>query len=122
MELNFNCFQNIPISIHGWTRIQLNIEVRKAVGVPFFGRLKDGAILPLLWMEIGLDELPEAMVAELHRGYFTAIAVEAILQWCSLIAMILSLGALIVCFRKHRVEQLAAPHKSSGETKLLEMS
>ncbi|KAL0129141.1 hypothetical protein PUN28_004081 [Cardiocondyla obscurior] len=102
----------LAIAIAGWTRLQVNLEVRKAVGVPFLGRLKDGTILPLIWMDIGTDELPEQILNIIHRAYFTAGNVEMAFQWGSLITMILSLSATIVCFWKSRAKQDLIPKKS----------
>lgn len=93
----------MPIS--GWTRMQMNIEVRKARLVPVLGSLKDGMILPLIWFEAGVDDLPELMIDVIHKTHFTANIVENVLQWCTLIIMILSLSALVACFWKYRTEQ-----------------
>ena len=89
----------------GWSRLQVNLEVRRAIGVPFLGELKDGTILPLIWLEVGTDELPEQILELLHSAHFTAANVEMAAQWGSLIAMILSLTAMIACLWKYRAEQ-----------------
>lgn len=88
----------------GWSRLQVNLEVRKAIGVPFLGKLKDGTILPLMWIETGIDELPEILLNLLLKGYFTAGNVEIAVQWGSLITMILSLIGTIACLWKYRAE------------------
>lgn len=82
----------------------MNLEVRKAIGVPFLGNLKDGTILPLMWIEGGTDELPEKVLEILLQAYFTAANVEMAAQWGSLIIMILSLIAIIACLWKYRAE------------------
>ena len=95
----------IAVPMAGWSRLQMNLEVRRAIAVPFLGKLKDGMILPLIWMEIGVDEVPESIVEVLQSAHFTATNVEMALQWCSLIAMMLSLSALVTCLWKYRVQQ-----------------
>lgn len=99
----------------GNSRLQINVEVRTAVGVPFLGNLKDGMILPLFWIEVGANGkgIPEKVLEILRSGYFTAISVEMALQWGSLIAMILSLSAMIACLWKYRAEQHVVLRRSS---------
>lgn len=93
--------------------MQVNLEVRRATGVPFLGNLKDGTILPLIWLEVGTDEIPEQLLETLQRAHFTAAKVEMALQWGSLITMILSLCAIIACLWKYRTEQDAVLRSSS---------
>ncbi|XP_032672863.1 scavenger receptor class B member 1-like [Odontomachus brunneus] len=92
--------------IGGWSKIQINIQVRKAVGVPLLGRLKDEMILPLIWLNQGLSEtdIPQNLQDILYQLNVTLRITEAVLQWSSLVGMILSMGALLVCFKKHRME------------------
>lgn len=97
----------------GMSRAQLNLEVRRAVGVPFLRNLKDGTILPLIWMEVGANDVPEQVLESLRSGYFTAINVEMALQWGSLIAMTLSLSAMITCLWKYRAEQHVVLRRNS---------
>lgn len=98
-------------AIAGWSRLQLNVEVRRAIGVPFLGKLKDRTILPLIWFEIGVDDLPEMILQSLDKNYFLIQAIEITLQWFTLIAMVMSLSALVTCFWKYRGER----HKSFRE-------
>ncbi|CAK9815152.1 Scavenger receptor class B member 1 [Anthophora quadrimaculata] len=86
-------------------KFQLNLEVRKASGVPFAGNLKDGAILPLIWIDSEVDDLPESIQQILYRGHYLVNAVEAGFQWCSLIAAILSIGAFVTAFKRDGVDE-----------------
>ncbi|XP_012233622.1 scavenger receptor class B member 1 [Linepithema humile] len=95
----------LAMPISGWSRLQMNIEIRQARIVPVLGNLKDGMILPLIWIETGVDDLPESVIDVIHAAHFTANTVENVLQWCTLIIMILSLSALVACFWKYRMEQ-----------------
>ncbi|XP_072758541.1 scavenger receptor class B member 1 [Anoplolepis gracilipes] len=94
----------IAAPMAGWSRLQLNLEVRSAIGVPFLGKLKDGMILPLFWMEMGVDEVPESVLELLQSAHFTVTNVEMALQWCSLLIMMISLSATIACLWKYRVQ------------------
>ncbi|XP_029167333.1 lysosome membrane protein 2-like [Nylanderia fulva] len=99
----------------GWSRFQMNLEVRTAISVPFLGKLKDGTILPIMWVEIGTDQIPEFMLETLQSAYFTAGNVEMALQWGSFIAMILSFSALVTCLWKYLVQwDEIFPEKLSG--------
>lgn len=89
----------------GWSKLQVNLEVRKAAVVPFLGNLKDGTILPLIWIQSGLDEVPEQIVDIFYKSHFTAGNVEMALQWGSLITMILSLSVIIACLWKYHAER-----------------
>lgn len=95
----------LAVPMAGWSRIQMNLEVRKAIAVPFLGELKDGMILPLVWMEIGTDEIPESILKILQTAHFTATNVEMALQWGSFIAMIFSLSALLAVLWKYHVQR-----------------
>ncbi|XP_024868655.1 lysosome membrane protein 2-like [Temnothorax curvispinosus] len=103
----------LAVAMAGWSRLQVNLEVRRAIGVPFLGNLKDGTILPLIWLEVGTDEVPEQVLEVLQSAHFTAANVEMAAQWGSLIAMILSLTAMIACLWKYRVEQDVVLQKNS---------
>lgn len=79
----------------------MNVEVRRANGVPFPDNIRDGTILPLVWIESEVDELPESVRKVLYRGHYLVNAVEAGFQWCSLIALVLFSGALIAEFKRN---------------------
>ncbi|KOC68806.1 Scavenger receptor class B member 1 [Habropoda laboriosa] len=96
----------LGITVNMAMKLQLNVEVRKAVGVPFTGNLKDGAILPLIWIDSQIEDLPESIQQILYRGHYLATAVEAGFQWCSLIAAILSVGAFIAAFTRNHVDRI----------------
>ncbi|XP_014479621.1 PREDICTED: lysosome membrane protein 2-like [Dinoponera quadriceps] len=119
-------YPNIAAPIAGWTRFQVNVKVRKVRTVPLLGRLPDGLILPILWLETGIDEadLPQNIMSLLYMLNVTLRIVEVVLQWSSLVGMILSMGALLVCFKKHRMEHpdVGLQMSSVDQNKLLEMS
>ncbi|XP_011643194.1 lysosome membrane protein 2-like [Pogonomyrmex barbatus] len=112
-ESYMDIHSRLAAPVGGWSRIQINVEVRKANAVPFLGRLKDGTILPLIWVEAGVDELPAQVLEALKAAHFTAANVEMTLQWGSVIIMILSLSAIIACLWKHCVERNMKIRKKS---------
>ncbi|XP_017764446.1 PREDICTED: lysosome membrane protein 2-like [Eufriesea mexicana] len=90
----------LGVTVGTGLRFQLNLEVRKAVGVPFSGNLQDGSILPLIWLDVGLDDMPESIQQILYRSHYLANAIEAGFQWCSLVGAVISFGALFAVLKK----------------------
>ena len=108
--------------IGGWSRLQLNLEARKADSVPFMGRIHDGTILPILWVEVGIDEIPETVMNILYHAHYTANAVEACLQWGSFIGLFLSLATLVAGFAKRRNEKHTVLQRNvSGQDPLIKI-
>ncbi|KAH0550026.1 scavenger receptor class B member 1-like [Cotesia glomerata] len=103
-ESHVELHPRLGVLIGGASRIQLNIEARRAVGVPFHGGLDDGQILPLLWIELTIDDISEPLLSSLKRGYYTVAAVETGIQWGSIIAFILSTCGLMHVWRKQKKE------------------
>ncbi|XP_011136608.2 scavenger receptor class B member 1 [Harpegnathos saltator] len=97
---------DIAIPMAGWMKLQINVEVRKGPGQPQLGRLQNGMILPLLWIDVGVDDtdFPQNVLNMFYMVTFTLHVIEAAVQWSSLVGMVLSIGALLVCFKKHRME------------------
>lgn len=104
----------LGITVNMNMRLQMNVEVRKAIGIPFSGNLEDGLILPLIWLDTGIGEIPESLRQILYRSHYMVNAIEAVLQWCSLIGVIISFGVLFTKMKKERSRQT----KESIETKL----
>lgn len=63
-------------------------------------------IVPLVWMNTGVNynEIPQYVQNLIYQINVTLRIIEVILQWSSLVGMIISMGALLVCFKKHRME------------------
>lgn len=123
---NRSGFQGFAIPMAGWSRLQINMEVQKAFGVPLLGRIPDGMVLPIVWISSGVnqEDLPQKILDILYRLHHTVRAVVAILEWSSLVGMILSMGALLVCFKKYRMEHpdVGLQMNSVDQNKLLEVS
>lgn len=115
-------FQRLAVPIGGWSRVQINLEARKADAVPFMGRIKDGSILPILWVEVGIDEIPESAMNILYHAYYTANTIEACLNWGSLLGLILavvSLGCLL-SKRRNKEQHIVLHRNVSGQDPLIE--
>lgn len=90
-------------------RFQLNLEVRKAVGMPFSGKLEDGSILPLIWVDTRMDDLPESIRQIFYRGHYLVNAIEAGFQWCSLVGVVISFGAFLAALKREDESNDAKP-------------
>lgn len=101
--------------------MQINIEARRASAVPFMGCVTEGTILPILWVEVGIDKIPETVMSVLYHAYYTANAVESFLQWGSLMGFLLSAVALGFLISKHRAKEYNIRYRNtSGQHPLLE--
>ncbi|KZC08680.1 Scavenger receptor class B member 1 [Dufourea novaeangliae] len=92
--------QRLGITVATRMKFQLNLQVHKVAGLPFTGELGDGLILPLVWFDSQVDDLPQSVQQVLQRGHYLVNAVEAGFQWCSLVGLVLSFGALVAAFKK----------------------
>lgn len=97
----------LALPIDGRSRFQINVEIRKTPGVPLSEKLKEGLILPLIWIDAGVDTLPESIEADLQLAHYTVNALEAGFQWCSLIGLIIFLGAFVNASRQQTRERPA---------------
>ncbi|XP_014204279.1 scavenger receptor class B member 1-like isoform X2 [Copidosoma floridanum] len=91
----------LGVPIGGWSRIQLNLEVRKADAVPFIGHIKDGTVLPILWIEVGINKIPKSAMNILYHAYYTLNAVETCLQIGSLTGLLIITVSLFIILYKH---------------------
>ncbi|XP_034952739.1 scavenger receptor class B member 1-like [Chelonus insularis] len=122
-ETYVNVHPRLGIVMGGHSRVQLNVEARKVAGIPFLGNIEDGQILPLIWIDVGVDSIPDHLMNLLKHAFFTASTVEAGMKWGSIVGIILSSGALMHVLRKQREAHRAAlKRKISGQAKLLEES
>ncbi|XP_017882564.1 scavenger receptor class B member 1-like [Ceratina calcarata] len=108
----------LAVTVNTRLRLQLNLEVRKAVGMPFSGKLEDGLILPLIWVDSTIDDMPESVLEILHRSYYLVNAVEAGFQWCSLVCAVLSFGALIAALTRDDERSSSKSSKPDQRTEL----
>ncbi|KAL1458993.1 hypothetical protein WDU94_011012 [Cyamophila willieti] len=77
------------------SRIQLNVQVKKSDSNRFLA-LPDGLILPLIWMEISSEAMPDHMFSLIKHATFSVRYVELFLQWQSLILFTIA----SICFTR----------------------
>uniref|UniRef100_A0A8D8LWG0 Lysosome membrane protein 2 n=2 Tax=Cacopsylla melanoneura TaxID=428564 RepID=A0A8D8LWG0_9HEMI len=78
------------------SRIQLNVEVKKPDSSRSLDSLPDGLILPLIWMEISSETMPDHMFSLIQHATFTVRYLELFLQWQSLILFTIA----SICFTR----------------------
>lgn len=99
----------------------MNIEVRTAVGVPFLGKLQDGTIIPLIWVEVAMDSVPQSVVDAFHHAFFTAGAVEAGMQWASVVGIVFCICSVVCMLKQKHLERHAGLRRNvSGQNPLIE--
>lgn len=117
-ESYIDLHQRLGLTVAARLKLQLNLELRKAVGVPFANHLQDGTILPLIWTDSEVDQLPESVQRMLYRSHYLVNAIEAGFRWCSLIGVILFFGGLVAALKKDESLE-EKPEPSRDQPKLL---
>lgn len=107
--------------IGGASKIQINVEARRAASVPFLGKIKDGQILPLIWIEVTVDKMPETMLTLFWHAYFTIGYIETLLKWSSIVGIFLPTLILLSMLQQNRKNHhMAFKTNIRGQNKLLE--
>ncbi|XP_015175298.1 PREDICTED: lysosome membrane protein 2-like [Polistes dominula] len=104
-ESTIDLHQFLAIPMNGSLRLQLNVEVKKAIGVPFSDKIKDGSILPLMWSENTLDKLPQDFVNIFSGAHLATTIVTAALKWGSLSIFLCSICAYCFARRNQHIQR-----------------
>jgi scavenger receptor class B, member 1 len=98
--------------IGGFSRLQINLRVRKIkpniFGKTYFDKLPKDIIIPLLWFEITVDNIPPDFLALIYNTTHSANATYFTLQYTSLICMVVSVVLLVSTTLIYR-KRLSAP-------------
>ncbi|XP_028039293.1 lysosome membrane protein 2-like isoform X1 [Bombyx mandarina] len=85
----------LGIALKGKSSLQLNIQVRKTNYFSNLHFLDQGLILPIAWIEMGVDELPESLQALVYHGTFSTAAAQLGLSVICILTLIIS--SLCLC-------------------------
>jgi len=85
----------LGVSLGGRSRFQVNIMLRKADGISHFKNFKQGIILPVAWIEVKVDKLPEDVKRTLQQTSISISLGEILLKWTSLLTLTLSMIFLV---------------------------
>lgn len=104
----------------GASRFQINVEVKKSNSISSLDPYDDNQILPVMWMEVTNDEIPEELRTILYHSTFSANALQLSLRYGSLLGCAVTLAILIATFYYKRTELMAdeaVQTENQGDTK-----
>lgn len=85
----------LGVSLGGRSRFQVNIMLKKADGISHFNNFKQGIILPVAWIEVKVDKLPDDIKRTLQQTSISINIGEILLKWTSLLTLTLSMILLV---------------------------
>ncbi|XP_026734624.1 lysosome membrane protein 2-like [Trichoplusia ni] len=97
----------LGIALSGKSSIQINIQVRKSDMFPSVKYLRQGLILPVAWIEMGVEELPEGLRSLVYHGTYSTAAAQLGLTVICIIAFIGSGICLLCTFVKRKQKPCA---------------
>ncbi|CAK1546431.1 unnamed protein product [Leptosia nina] len=98
----------LGISLNGKSSLQLNIIVRKTPLLNSLSFLKDGMILPVAWIEMTVDELPESLRTLVYHGTYSTAAAQLGLTVFFILALIVSGSCLFIMLVTRRRKPCAS--------------
>ncbi|KPI96407.1 Lysosome membrane protein 2 [Papilio xuthus] len=105
----------LGIALTGKSTLQLNIQVRKTSMYTSLSFLDDGLILPVAWIDMGVDELPKTLKSLIYHGTYSTAAVQLGLTVICIISLIVSGICLFVLFVRRRQKPCATAKKITEE-------
>jgi len=85
----------LGVSLGGRSRFQVNIMLKKVDGISHFKNFKQGIILPVAWIEVKVDKLPDDIKRTLQQTSISINLGEILLKWTSLLTLTLSMVFLV---------------------------
>jgi hypothetical protein len=105
-EFYLDVHEELGVTLDGRTRIQLNILVTKPATMSHFTNFEEGSILPILWFEVGIDELPDEITDLIYHLTFTAHQVHLAMGYVLLVLSIALLCWLVRRLRCHSTAEV----------------
>jgi len=93
--------EELGVTLDGRTRLQFNILVTKPTTMTHLANFKDGSILPILWVEAGVDELPDNVMDIIYHLTFTVHQVHKAMRYVILVVSIVLLCWLVRRLLRH---------------------
>ncbi|KAJ8706286.1 hypothetical protein PYW08_010912 [Mythimna loreyi] len=100
----------LGIALSGKSSIQINIQVKKSDLFSAVKFLDQGLILPVAWIEMGVEELPEGLRSLVYHGTYSTAAAQLGLTVICVIAFIGS-GICLLCTFARRKQKPCATLK-----------
>ncbi|CAB3257490.1 unnamed protein product [Arctia plantaginis] len=94
----------LGLALRGKSSFQINVQVRKSNMLSSLDFLQQGMILPVAWIEMGVDDLPESLRTLVYHGTYSTAAVQLGLTIICVLSLIGSGLCLLVLYvrRKQR--------------------
>ncbi|CAG4949416.1 unnamed protein product [Parnassius apollo] len=108
----------LGIALSGKSSLQLNIQVRKTPMFTSLGFLEEGLILPIAWIEMSVEDLPDSLKSLVYHGTYSTAAVQLGLTVFCILTLIVSSTCLLIMFVRRRQKPCATIRKLPGETEL----
>ncbi|KAL4711221.1 hypothetical protein ACJJTC_019062 [Scirpophaga incertulas] len=80
----------LGIALSGKSSLQINMQIRKSDMFSALGFLDQGMILPIAWIEMAVEELPESLRTLIYHGTFSTAAAQLGLVVTSIVTMLIS--------------------------------
>ncbi|XP_073965130.1 scavenger receptor class B member 1-like [Choristoneura fumiferana] len=108
----------LGISLGGKSSLQINIEIKKTAMFSALTYLKQGLILPVAWIDMTLDELPEDVRSLVYHGTFSTAAAQLTLTIFCIAALTVSTICLIILLVQRRQRPCVTIKKVVLDTEL----
>ncbi|KAF2880151.1 hypothetical protein ILUMI_26014 [Ignelater luminosus] len=91
----------LGFTMAGKSQLQMNVQVRKSFGMTQLDMFEDDMILPITWVEIGLEDkdLPDLAKEGIYGASFTIPAIEMSLQYGCLLTALVTLTAIAIILK-----------------------
>ncbi|XP_075988804.1 lysosome membrane protein 2-like [Anticarsia gemmatalis] len=110
--------QKLGIALSGKSSLQINIQVKKSSMFSSLNFLPEGIILPIAWIEMGVEELPESLRSLVYHGTYSTAAVQLGLTVICIMAFVGS-GICLLLTYVRRKQRPCATLKVKIETELM---
>ncbi|XP_045508738.1 scavenger receptor class B member 1-like [Colias croceus] len=108
----------LGISLSGKSSLQINIQVRKTNLYPALSFLEDGLILPVAWIEMTVEELPDSLRSLVYHGTYSTAAAQLGLTVFCVLTLVLSGLSLFILLATRRKKPCATLKIVPAETEL----
>ncbi|XP_034828145.1 scavenger receptor class B member 1-like [Maniola hyperantus] len=93
----------LGIALSGKSNLQLNIQVKKPESFGPVHYLPQGLILPIAWIEMSVEELPESLQSLVYHGtYSTAAAQLGLSAFCTISLTVSAICLFVMLVRRRR--------------------
>ncbi|XP_039752187.1 scavenger receptor class B member 1-like [Pararge aegeria] len=108
----------LGIALSGKSNLQLNIQVQKPPSFAAVDYLQQGLILPIAWIEMSVEDLPESLQSLVYHGTYSTAAAKLGLAAFFIASLAVSTICLLVMLVRRRQKPCAIVKIISSDTEL----